>query len=283
MLNKEPVEKVKQNDKTQPPQNINQDDKRQQLLPSVNKEPVEKVKQNDKTQPPQNISQGDKRQQLLPANTSNPLQQLLNLFGHYTGDFLKKLSTSQLKSIIDQLGVTNLTLQRSQMRFLSCGGSRLLKQLKAKQLNRSLKQGKDFHHCKNMSFKSSGPSVALVSYPGSGNSWVRQLLESATGIYTGAKYCDMAYVRTGMIGEYIDTRNVLVIKVHSKPSTSLLGQYDKVIYIVRSPFGAILAEHNRILAAKNPGLHGSSHTAEINYKYGMYMYMHSYCSCYYDA
>ena len=87
---------------------------------TVNKDPVEKVKQNDKTQlqPLKNINQDDKKQQLLPDNTSNPLQQLLNLFGHYTGAFLKKLSASQLKSIIYKLGVTNLTLERSQMRFL---------------------------------------------------------------------------------------------------------------------------------------------------------------------
>ena len=119
-----------------------------------------------------------------------------------------------------------------------------------------------------MSFKSSGPSVALVSYPGSGNFWVRQLLESATGIYTGAIYCDTAYVGAGMIGEFIDTRNVLAIKTHSAPSTSLQGQYDKVIiYIVRNPFCAILAEHNQALAASAPKLYGKSHTADVNYKY----------------
>ena len=120
-----------------------------------------------------------------------------------------------------------------------------------------------------MSFKSSGPSVALASYPGSGNSWVRQLLESATGIYTGAIYCDTAYVAIGMIGEYVDTRNVLATKTHSAPSTSLLGQYDKVIYLVRNPFSTILAEHNRALAERAPKLYGDAHTAEINYNYGM--------------
>ena len=50
-----------------------------------------------------------------------------------------------------------------------------------------------------MSFQSSGSVIVLASFPGSGNSWVRQLLESATGIYTGALYCDGAYVRAGMI------------------------------------------------------------------------------------
>ena len=41
--------------------------------------------------------------------------------------------------------------------------------------------------------------MALASFEGSGNSWVRQLLESATGIYTGSVYYDPAYVKVGMI------------------------------------------------------------------------------------
>lgn len=34
------------------------------------------------------------------------------------------------------------------------------------------------------------PPVALASFPGSGNTWTRQLIESATGIYTGSFYKD---------------------------------------------------------------------------------------------
>lgn len=32
--------------------------------------------------------------------------------------------------------------------------------------------------------------VALASYPGSGNTWIRQLIEAASGIYTGSVYKD---------------------------------------------------------------------------------------------
>ena len=68
-----------------------------------------------------------------------------------------------------------------------------------------------------MSFKSLGPIlVGLVSYLGSGNSWVRQLLESATGIYTGTVYRDPAYVEAGMIGEGVHMNNVLAIKLHQE-------------------------------------------------------------------
>ena len=246
--------------------------KQEPVEQSVKQEPVLKVKQRDKTQLPGNINQGYNKQPPLPAVTGNPLQQLVDLIGTEGGryhSYLKKLSTSQITSVINQLGMSNLTLQKSQIKFLSCGARRLLKQLKGKQLNSSLNMSFSFHHCKSMSFKSSGPSVALVSYPGSGNSWVRQLLEASTGIYTGAIYCDLAYVAVGMIGEFIDTRNVLAVKTHSLSSTSLGRQYDKAIYIIRNPFSTILAEHNRALAERAPKLYGDSHTAEINYKYGM--------------
>ena len=100
-------------------------------------------------------------------------------------------------------------------------------------------------HCKKMSFQSSGSVIALVSFPGSGNSWVCQLLESATGIYAGALYCDPAYVRAGMIGEGVSTQNVIAVKTHETPADAKkLLNHDKAIYIVRSPFMAMLAFYN---------------------------------------
>ena len=57
-----------------------------------------------------------------------------------------------------------------------------------------------------MTFQSSGPIVALGSFPGSGNSWVHELLESATGIYI---VMDHNYVAAGMIGEGVTTDNVI--------------------------------------------------------------------------
>lgn len=38
--------------------------------------------------------------------------------------------------------------------------------------------------------KHSLPPVALASYPGSGNTWVRYLIEAASGVYTGSIYKD---------------------------------------------------------------------------------------------
>ena len=46
-------------------------------------------------------------------------------------------------------------------------------------------------HCKERRFLDrKSPVVALVSSPGSGNTWLRYLLEQATGIFTGSVYCD---------------------------------------------------------------------------------------------
>ncbi|XP_065913863.1 sialate:O-sulfotransferase 1-like [Dysidea avara] len=97
-------------------------------------------------------------------------------------------------------------------------------------------------HCKTMSFRKSGLTVLLVSYPGSGNSWVRQLLETTTGIYSGSFPCDSTYVQAGMIGEGVRTGNVIVIKAH-KMSKSV--DYDKVIYLIRNPFATLVADWSR--------------------------------------
>ncbi len=58
-------------------------------------------------------------------------------------------------------------------------------------------------------------TVLLMSYPGSGNTWVRGLLERATGICTGSVYCDSALKRGGFNGENIFSGTVLVTKSHS--------------------------------------------------------------------
>ena len=107
---------------------------------------------------------------------------------------------------------------------------------------------KPFHNCKKMSFRDSGIPTMLVSFPGSGNSWVRQLLESTTGIYTGSdRDCDLDYIKIGMLGEGITSQNVIAVKFH----WGLLPRwpFKKVIYIIRNPYDAIAAEYQRFSAA----------------------------------
>ena len=225
--------------------------------------------------PPAGEEHSDEKQQYLPQAVTNKIvQHLVNLVGNVSkfSSYVKNLTSSQVKDIVRHIGVSNLTSRISQEQFLECPGMALLKQLKGKQPNSSIHMPSSFQHCKNMSFKNFGPRVVLASVPGSGNSWVRQLLESATGIYTGALFCDQAYLKVGMIGEGVRTENVLVIKSHSLPHPEKFCEhYDKAIYIVRSPFRAILAEHNRGVAYFSKH-YKDAHTAEVRFNYGMYHY-----------
>lgn len=100
--------------------------------------------------------------------------------------------------------------------------------------------------------------VALVSIPGSGNTWVRELLETATGICTGSIYCDHPLRNAGMIGEYVKTGRVLVVKTHTSDyqwNEATLetrneddALYGSAILLIRNPFKAFIAEWNRLNA-----------------------------------
>lgn len=91
--------------------------------------------------------------------------------------------------------------------------------------------------------------VALMSFPGSGNTWVRGLLEAATGICTGAMYCDVSLRANGFVGEYVSSGKVLVVKTHSdSPRLAYMTKqtsFGSAILLVRDPFKALVAEWNR--------------------------------------
>ena len=104
-------------------------------------------------------------------------------------------------------------------------------------------------------------AVALASFPGSGNTWVRDLLEKATGVCTGAYCCDISLRATGFTGEFIQSGSVLVVKTHrSTPmwsDTSDHARFDSwddqavfgaAIVIIRNPLNALVSEWNRIVA-----------------------------------
>ena len=59
-----------------------------------------------------------------------------------------------------------------------------------------------------------GPRVGIVSFPGSGNTWVRYLLQQMTGILTGSVYEDGDLKRNGFKGETHRDGKVLVVKTH---------------------------------------------------------------------
>ena len=151
----------------------------------------------------------------------------------------------QLDEIVNTFGLIDLNSSKKlKVEFVKCPARLALKQSNDKH-GGVLHIPKHFQTCKNMTFKKDGDSVALISTPGSGNSWVRQLLETTTGIYTGSIYCDSSYIHNaGMMGEGINTNNVLLFKIHDPPKNWNLP--NKILFVVRNPFDAYVAEWNRV-------------------------------------
>ena len=119
-------------------------------------------------------------------------------------------------------------------------------------------------------------AVALASTSGSGNTWIRGLLEKATGICTGFLYCDFAMRREGFIGEGVKSGSVLVVKTHtispkwygSRQAYMDDPYYGSAIYILRNPYKSMIAEWNRRVTydiLKLP--HNESHTNVIQEKF----------------
>ena len=135
-----------------------------------------------------------------------------------------------------------------------------------------------YRPCAEMRFRQdSGRRVALASFPGSGSTWSRTLLEQATGVYTGAIYCDKILKGEGFLGEFITSGNVLVIKTHqhivnvSNPDRKHGITYDAAIFIIRNVFDAVFSERKRS-ASKN-------HTGQLQKEdFGMYSCCHIVCS-----
>ena len=115
-----------------------------------------------------------------------------------------------------------------------------------------------FGQCKNVSdmhFINGSRVVALPSYPGSGNTWTRMLLEQTTGIYTGSIYCDAELKAKGFLGEKLSSSNVLAVKTHY-PNKELFVPYkeyhdpDKfknvsaAIVIIRNPVDSLVSHWN---------------------------------------
>lgn len=102
--------------------------------------------------------------------------------------------------------------------------------------------------CMSATLKPSGtmPLIALASFPGSGNTWVRYLIERATGVYTGSYYDDGDLYNKGYRGEREPwtKRNTIAVKTH-RFDEEHISAFDGAILIIRDPYKAILSEHNR--------------------------------------
>jgi len=107
---------------------------------------------------------------------------------------------------------------------------------------------------------SSLPPRALVSYPGSGNTWVRYLVEGATGLYTGSIFNDKTILRAGHHGEgreYKDGSTIMQKTHHRSIYIERYRQYDfkwredhvssfegRAVLVIRNPYKAILSYWN---------------------------------------
>ncbi|XP_059144284.1 WSCD family member CG9164-like [Physella acuta] len=88
------------------------------------------------------------------------------------------------------------------------------------------------------------PATTLVSFPGSGNTWLRFLIQEATGIFTGSEYNDKKLRTHGFLGEGVANSSTILVKTH-KCDAATLKRYEKAVLLIRHPYEAIKAEFNR--------------------------------------
>ncbi|XP_056592671.1 sialate:O-sulfotransferase 1 [Triplophysa dalaica] len=102
--------------------------------------------------------------------------------------------------------------------------------------------------CKERNFlpQRSSTLVALSSFPGAGNTWLRHLIESATGFYTGSYYFDGSLYNKGFKGEkdHWQSGRVLCVKTHESGQREI-EMFDSAILLMRNPYRSLMAEFNR--------------------------------------
>ncbi|XP_068231867.1 uncharacterized protein [Palaemon carinicauda] len=94
------------------------------------------------------------------------------------------------------------------------------------------------------------PVCALASYPGSGNTWTRRLLEYASGIFTGSIYSDQQLFLYGYFGEleHWTQGTTIVQKTHDCGPNHIEAFNKSAILLLRNPYRAILSFHNYLFA-----------------------------------
>ncbi|XP_033496990.1 sialate:O-sulfotransferase 1 isoform X2 [Epinephelus lanceolatus] len=102
--------------------------------------------------------------------------------------------------------------------------------------------------CKERMFlpQRSSSLVALSSFPGAGNTWVRHLIELVTGYYTGSFYFDGTLYNKGFKGEkdYWKSGRSICIKTHESGQREI-EMFDSAILLIRNPYRSLMAEFNR--------------------------------------
>ncbi|XP_046638667.1 WSC domain-containing protein 2-like [Daphnia pulicaria] len=102
--------------------------------------------------------------------------------------------------------------------------------------------------------------MALMSYPGSGNTWIRGIIERLSGYFTGSIYADKDIYVKGFYGEGvpIDCGCTIVQKTHDLQRNDYQPFINKsAILIIRNPYGALVSYRNFRTT-------GNSHTASAS-------------------
>jgi len=102
--------------------------------------------------------------------------------------------------------------------------------------------------------------VGLASYPSSGNTWLRYLLEGISGFYSGSMYNDLTLRQKGFYGEGVaaDSGMVMTVKTHGHTTDTgshmprdMQNKYNHhsevnktAILLIRNPFAAIMGHRN---------------------------------------
>ncbi|CAL4082343.1 unnamed protein product, partial [Meganyctiphanes norvegica] len=89
-----------------------------------------------------------------------------------------------------------------------------------------------------------GPTTALVSFPGSGNTWLRHLLQQVTGYFTGSVYKDKILMKNGFPAESVCNGSVIAVKTHEW-GPKHRNKFNRAILMLRDPYLSIQAEFNR--------------------------------------
>ncbi len=97
--------------------------------------------------------------------------------------------------------------------------------------------------------------LPVTSYPSSGNTWLRHLIQQATGFYTGCQYSDPELKAKGFLGEGIWNDSCLTIKTHYPYITdNLQFKPTHAIVLIRSPLDAFKSEFHRAITGTHTGV-----------------------------
>ena len=137
---------------------------------------------------------------------------IIHLFLKLRGTFVILLSLSLLVMVL-----LNYAYQLSQTAIVS-KDQKILPLMYAKYINRSSENlyatafpsstENMIHWCRPQHFRSaisgSDDVIALASFPGSGNTWSRWLLQQATGIFTATVYNQVCIIFVFVLGWYLN-------------------------------------------------------------------------------